>query len=134
MSAPLPQFHWDWGLQDSHRSESVIHGVELAEIVNLLEALGYQSFLVVYWVLFSALALVRRQESLCTCVFTCSGRTPAAATPADVLSTLPQLQSLICAWVAQNFKTGKFPFIWPIKLASVFVGFFFKTLDITSLS
>lgn len=41
---------------------------------------------------------------------------------------------LICAWVAQNFKTGKFPFVWPIKLAKVFVSLFFKTFYIAALA
>lgn len=45
----------------------------------------------------------------------------------------PPQSLLICAWVAQNFKTGKFPFVWPIKLARVFVGFFFSTFYLTSL-
>lgn len=52
---PLEQFNWDWG-EVGH--SKIVHDMELAEIVNLLEFLGYDSFLALFWALFVSLVIV----------------------------------------------------------------------------
>ena len=39
----------------------------------------------------------------------------------------------LCAYVAQNFKTGRFPHVWPIKLLRFFVAIFFTLFYVSAL-
>lgn len=39
----------------------------------------------------------------------------------------------LCAYVAQNFKTGRFPHVWPIKLMRFFVAIFFTLFYVSTL-
>lgn len=40
----------------------------------------------------------------------------------------------LCAYVAHNFKTNSFPFVWPIKLLRFFVSIFLETFYISLLN
>ncbi|CAG9460435.1 unnamed protein product [Pedinophyceae sp. YPF-701] len=40
----------------------------------------------------------------------------------------------LCAYVAQNFRTNKFPYVWPIKVLRFAVSIFFRTFYITVLN
>eukprot|EP00898_Chlorokybus_atmophyticus_P008160 jgi/Chlat1/8345/Chrsp8S00675 len=51
-----------------------------------------------------------------------------------LLSIMLLGSAALCGFVAHNFKTGHFPYVWPIKLLRFFISIFFSIFYISSLN
>ncbi|CAG9461054.1 unnamed protein product [Pedinophyceae sp. YPF-701] len=51
-----------------------------------------------------------------------------------VLFAVTVVSVALCGWVAHNFVTNRFPFVWPIKVLRFVVSIFFRTFYITVLN
>eukprot|EP00898_Chlorokybus_atmophyticus_P005871 jgi/Chlat1/6285/Chrsp44S05780 len=51
-----------------------------------------------------------------------------------LLSLMLVASAAMCVFVAHNFKTGHFPFVWPIKVLRFFISIFFSVFYISSLN
>lgn len=104
-------FSWDFGA-----AKWLADTIMATDVTNIMEDVGYTAFSAIFWSQFALLALVSAAHL--------NQSVPWLTAFTHMLKrTLLSKQSqslLICGWVAWSFKTGTFPFVWPIK----FVRFF----------